>query len=636
MKENNQLLFLCNVSFFLMFLTAVPLAKTVKAATWYVPADYGTIQDAIDASSDGDIIYVAADTYYENIQFPGNKTNLSLISENGPESTIIEGDSTGSVVTFSTANNSTLDGFTISNGSTAGSGGGVLIGVDASPNIFNCIITNNEASSLGGGISIGNFSSPFIDNCTISNNLAPSGGGISIGEFSTPTIDNCIITGNDASTGGGISCGESSAPFITNSTFQNNSVTGDIDGNNGGGIHASPAATPTITNCIFKDNTSGRNGGGLAFDTAEPLIVNCTFSNNTAALNGGAISATDSALMITNCSFSNNRALTDPGGAISCNNPSPETAVTNSIFWGDHPAEIACDANTISVTYSDIQGGPNWPANTDMTGNDRWPGDGNINADPRFLDQENGDFHLTNDSPCIDAGDNSAPDLYPTDIDGDARRIDDPAVADTGNGTPPIVDMGAFEKYIDVESPPPVEGGNEWTPQVAPVAVVAGGTPAGLGAPPGGIFGDILKSSVIGYHLDGWTAEGIEIYMPVTQGLKALKGAQEYVRSFAPNLARIVRECFDFLERKADADKEGFLYNLGTNVFPVLGKIAEEGLELIGEEHFINAAYSNTTISVEEFNKLKRQGSAVAPKTVKKSIPAYLPMQERVLTSVLF
>jgi hypothetical protein len=256
---------------------------------------------------------------------------------------------------------------------------------------------------------------------------------------------------------------------------------------------------------------------------------------------------------------------------------------------------------------------------------DRWPGTGNINANPRFLDQANGDFHLTNDSPCIDAGDNSDSDLETTDIDGDDRRIDDPVVADTGNGDPPIVDMGAFEKYLDVESPPPIGGGNEWSPR-------RGGPPSGSPGPQNfaytnedevdnpnslGIFGDILKSSVIGYHLDGWTAEGIEIYMPVTQTFKALKGAQEYVRSFAPSLARIVRECFDFLERKADADKEGFLYNLGTKLFPVLGRIAEESLELIGEEHFINEAYSNKTISVEEFNKLKKQGRALTQKTVK-------------------
>jgi len=58
-------------------------------------------------------------------------------------------------------------------------------------------------------------------------------------------------------------------------------------------------------------------------------------------------------------------------------------------------------------------------------------------------------------------------------------------------------------------------------------------------------------------------------------------------------------------------------------------------LELIGEDNFINEAYSNKTISLEEFNKLKKQGRAVTQKTVKDSVPAYFPMQELVLTSVL-
>jgi len=52
-----------------------------------------------------------------------------------------------------------------------------------------------------------------------------------------------------------------------------------------------------------------------------------------------------------------------------------------------------------------------------------------------------------------------------------------------------------------------------------------------------GIFDDILRNRVIGYHLDGHTADGIEIYMPVTPEFKGLKGAQDYVQSFAPNLA---------------------------------------------------------------------------------------------------
>ena len=149
----------------------------------------------------------------------------------------------------------------------------------------------------------------------------------------------------------------------------------------------------------------------------------------------------------------------------------------------------------------------------------------------------------------------------------------------------------------------------------------------------GGIFGDIIKSKVIGYHLDGFTAKGVQVYMPVTPEFKALKGAQEYVRSFAPDLAEFVRKCFDYLEQKADSDKEGLLYNLGTHMFPILGKIAEKSLMLIGEQKFIDASYSDTTISIEKYKKLEKEGLAVAPKIVKSDADSY---SEISLTGVVY
>ena len=281
------------------------LSRAAFGETIHVPTtEYPTIQSGIDAASSGDTVLVADGIYIENILFPGSKT-ITLISQNGAESTVVDGGYIGSVVTFAAGNISTLNGFTITNGSTPQNGGGVLCGSSSSPTITNCIITDNEA--LVGG--------------------------------------------------GGIHCAPSSSPFIANSIIQYNSVTGANNESNGGGIHASTFSSPTISNCIIKNNTSNWNGGGLALNTADgPTIVNCLFSNNTAAVNGGAISFQDSAPTIVNCSFSNNNASGN-GGAIACSNPLPETAVTNCILWEDSPVEIANASATFLVTYSDIQGG---------------------------------------------------------------------------------------------------------------------------------------------------------------------------------------------------------------------------------------------------------------------------------------
>jgi hypothetical protein len=87
-------------------------------------------------------------------------------------------------------------------------------------------------------------------------------------------------------------------------------------------------------------------------------------------------------------------------------------------------------------------------------------GTGIIDADPVFArlpdpgtdgiwgtdDDDLGDLRQGRTSPCIDAGDNAMVPLpVETDLQGSPRFIDDPLTPDTGLGSPPQVDLGAYE-----------------------------------------------------------------------------------------------------------------------------------------------------------------------------------------------
>jgi hypothetical protein len=69
-------------------------------------------------------------------------------------------------------------------------------------------------------------------------------------------------------------------------------------------------------------------------------------------------------------------------------------------------------------------------------------GTGDISADPLFVNGAEGDYHLTASSPCIDAA--TSDDAPEYDFDGNAR-CDDPLVPNTGGGTYPYYDIGAYE-----------------------------------------------------------------------------------------------------------------------------------------------------------------------------------------------
>jgi len=279
-----------------------------------------------------------------------------------------------------------LEGFTITGGNANGTywphnvGGGMFNWYNSSPNVKDCTFSENSADYLGGGMYNVKISSPNVNNCTFTENSADWGGGMCNYE-SSPTVTNCTFSGNSAEDYGGGMC-----------NYEN---------------------SPTVTNCTFSGN-SADYGGGMYNYYSSPSVTNCTFSANSADYGGGMYNEYHSSPTVTNCTMADNNAPNGPAVACDYYEQSHPSAVTihNSIIWNGLNWLWNNDNSTITVTYSDVQGG--------------WPGTGNIDADPCFADPNIGDYHLksqagrwdanegrwTKDevtSPCIDAGDPASP-----------------------------------------------------------------------------------------------------------------------------------------------------------------------------------------------------------------------------------
>ena len=329
-----------------------------------VPEEYSTIQEGIDAVSDGDTVLVAVGIYYENINFNGK--NIAVIGENR-ETTIIDGGQNGSVVIID--NNATLMDFSIINGY-AEEGGGIF-SYYTSSYLYNLNIQNNIATK-GGGISH-HGSLLFISNCKIIENTADNGGGIFCDSGSSQSIESTLIEGNTSILGGGL--------YLDNSNTELSSVN-------------------------FASNQVSDQGGAIYCYNTEINIASSLFYNNISNFWGGGAMLLESELYIQNSTFVNN--IANYAGTLGITMDS-NIEMINSIFWGGSPQEVILSTymDTITFSFCNVFGGEGGITNWD-NGGINWM-DGNIDFDPQFKDPDNGDFTLQPTSPCIDAGNPESP-----------------------------------------------------------------------------------------------------------------------------------------------------------------------------------------------------------------------------------
>ncbi len=305
-----------------------------------VPEEYSTIQGAIDAAEEGDVIIVSPGTYTENIDFIGKDITVRSSDPEDPkvvDATIIDGGGKGSVVIFQSGETAEarLAGFTITNGDGSrvvmqdglkgASGGGVLVVSGSSPTIVGNKITGNQAEQIGGGIFAGDQSSPTIEGNEITGNQAQWGGGIMVRHNSSPTIVGNEITDNVAlKDGGGIYVWANSSP-----TIEGNEITDNVAFKVGGGIHVGGNSSPTIVGNMISNNQA-KYGGGIDVYASSPTIEGNTITENVAKENGGGIHVGNSSLTIEGNTISGNIAQ-DYGGGV----------------WAFHESLVIFKGNTI-------------------------------------------------------------------------------------------------------------------------------------------------------------------------------------------------------------------------------------------------------------------------------------------------
>ena len=298
-------------------LSMVPVPANKVMAADVSPGE--SIQNAIDSASYGDIIYVAAGTYYENILLKDGV----VVSGNRTGDTIISG-SSGFPVVIATNNvdsNTKLDGFTITNGNASSHGGGITIETGSDPIISNCVITGNSATYHGGGIAVHGGSSPTIINCTVvENNAGINGGGIWVNQ-SSPTIINCISANNTALDGGGIYVSSGSSPTINYNNVWGNST-------NNYSVGYSPGSDDISADPLFVNPEGGdyrlQSGSPCidAGDNSAPNLPDTDKDGNARIINGTVdMGAYEAAAAITTYTIT---ATAGSGGSIS---PSGEVTV---------------------------------------------------------------------------------------------------------------------------------------------------------------------------------------------------------------------------------------------------------------------------------------------------------------------
>lgn len=426
------------------------------AATWYVGpaaapggngspgAPFASIAEALAQALDGHQIVLLDGVHRSagNVWLDLGSRAVTVRSQGGPGACTVDLEGASRCIFASgspTTGQLVIDGIRFLYGAASGFPGAVIQTFDRSIAVQNCVFESDAPGASGGAMLLRGGVSR-VTGCTFQG----PGGGVFDEEAAmiirfggVHLIEECLFKDHRSE--------ESGAAL-------------DVQ---------APGAS--VVRCAFLGARSQGHGGAVRVGSGGPAFDHCLFAGNVADLGGGALWLISSSSTVSSCTFVDNEA---PLGAAIEIEAFSAAAVTNSILRGTGEqlaiTSISINGDEVgsSVTLDHVNllgpvGTTGQPVVTVIAGLDIDPLftlPAGPDGDPATLDDN--DYSLGAGSPCVDAGANAliAADLAdadgdqdrteptPLDLAGAPRRRDDPAVADTGTGAAPLVDLGCFER----------------------------------------------------------------------------------------------------------------------------------------------------------------------------------------------
>ena len=358
--------------------------------SWSRPFD--TIGEAMTAATAGDTIQVAAGIYRERITMKEGvflRGSGALVSKIRVEEDPLD---MGAVV-FHNVSSGGISGFEIYRDAGRFGGGSTIDCIASSP-----VIMRNRIIGTGGLMGKGIDCHGSSDSRTrIEGNLieVQEGGTAIWCNLSDPIIaGNRLLVGVEGfggATNTALFC-ETSNPLIVNNQIR-----------------------------------LGEQAIGIqCIDSSQPIIANNYLEGNSQSHWGIRGSASSSLLVINNIIRGFETAILSDSWS------SPSSALMeNNILWDNETGVICDESSSVQLSYNLF-----WNNGTDYSGCSSDGGD--LNADPMFVEPEVRDFHLREESPCINAGD---PDPKYNDPDGsrnDMGIYGGPYAQSGGKFAPPV------------------------------------------------------------------------------------------------------------------------------------------------------------------------------------------------------